>query len=70
MLAPDDPGWISDKVIGAHSGRRHLSKIDLARLAVETKIWLAGSTSLARAIGALPGQSAQNEQSGRDHPRP
>ena len=63
MLAPDDPGWVSDKVVGAHSGRRHLSKLDIARLAVETKI-ACGLAFAGKGDRSTPGeQSAHDEQS-------
>ena len=63
ILAPDDPGWVSDKVIGAHSGRRHLGKRDIARLAVETKL-ACGLVFAGKGDRSTPGQSAQVEHSG------
>ena len=62
-LAPDHPDWIANKIIGAHAGRRHLSKIEIARLAVETKL-SCGLAFAGKGDRSTPGeQSAQNERS-------
>ena len=61
-VAPDHPDWIANKIIGAHAGRRHLSKIEIARLAIETKI-SCGLAFAGPGDRRLPSESAQNEQS-------